>query len=158
MKITLDRLENIGWLFFFLGFIMTAIYGLSDIGLFGITFHSIFSDFLAAALIVFISLAVILIIGSTLFSAFSGHSENVKNGPIVIGTIVSVKQTGLEINNQPQLDINVQFTTTDGRLLTASDRKVVPLIDLAKVQPGERLHLRYNPDNPEEIMIDDDVD
>ncbi|MCL1917002.1 MAG: DUF3592 domain-containing protein [Peptococcaceae bacterium] len=86
-------------------------------------------------------------------SGCSGHSEAVKNGPLVIGTIVSVTQTGTYYNNNPQLEVTLRFVTDEGQEITASDRKIVALIDLAQFQKGARVPLRYNPENPEDITM-----
>ncbi|MCL2091615.1 MAG: DUF3592 domain-containing protein [Micrococcales bacterium] len=102
--------------------------------------------------------AVILITVSSLGKAFRRHGANVKTGPLVIGTVVETEQTGLRINDQPQLEVTLQFTTVDGRQVTASDHKVIPLHQLALVQPGASLPLRYDPQNPEKIMIETSAD
>jgi hypothetical protein len=101
--------------------------------------------------------ATILISLLCIFTVFLcgcfGHSQAVKNGPLVIGTIVSVKQTGTFYNNNPELEVTLQFITDEGQQVTASDRKVVVLIDLAQFQKEALVPLRYNPENPEEIMM-----
>lgn len=84
---------------------------------------------------------------------FLGPSEAVQNGPLVIGTIVDVKQTGNYFNYNPELEITFQFTTDDGKEITTSTREYVAMIDLAQFQRGAFVPLRYNPENPEEIMM-----
>jgi hypothetical protein len=96
---------------------------------------------------------ILLVVGQ-----FRRHSASVKAGPLVIATVVSTRQTGLQVNDQPQLEVSLQFTTSDGRQVTASDRKVIPLHQLALVQPGSSLPIRYDPANPEQIMIEANAD
>jgi hypothetical protein len=148
MKKTLDKLQKIGWLFFILGFLIP----------FPLVFLTKGEAISFILLAVFFGTAMLLLIGTTMFSAFSGHSKKVKNGPLVFGTVVSVKRTGLLVNHQPQLDIAMQFTTNDGQQITASDRRIISLTDLAQVQPGAMFPLRYNPENPEQIMIEKNAD
>ncbi|MCL1919006.1 MAG: DUF3592 domain-containing protein [Peptococcaceae bacterium] len=92
---------------------------------------------------------------SNIFAFMFGHNKKLKSGPLVIGRIISVKRTGMLINHQPQLEIEIQFTTTDGRQITTSDKRIVELHNLAQVQPGEMVSLRYNPENPQKIMIEE---
>lgn len=91
-------------------------------------------------------------------SIIGSLSSNVKNGILVIGTIVSLERTGTLVNNQPQVDITIKFTTTDGKEITASQRRIVPLTDIPQVQPEMMVPIRYDPNNPQKIMIDMDSD
>ena len=56
------------------------------------------------------------------------------------------------------MDITLQYTTIDGQQVIASCRSIVYLTDLARVQPGGMLPLRYDPANPQKIMIDKNAD
>jgi hypothetical protein len=89
---------------------------------------------------------------------FLGPSEAVENGPLVIGTIVSVKQTGSYFNYNPELEVTIKFTTDNGQQITTSVRKYVNMIDLAHFQIGSRVPVKYNPENPNEIMMAFELD
>ncbi|MCL2849934.1 MAG: hypothetical protein FWE61_07820, partial [Micrococcales bacterium] len=78
--------------------------------------------------------------------------------PLVFGVVESVRTTGLEVNNQPQLELTMQFTTLDGQPVTASLRKVVSHANLAQLGPGAQLAIRYNPEKPSEIMLETNAD
>ncbi|MCL1916998.1 MAG: DUF3592 domain-containing protein [Peptococcaceae bacterium] len=78
--------------------------------------------------------------------------KNIKNGPLVKGTVISVRE-GAFINYRPELFITVQFTTTDGKQVTATDRLVTSWIGLARIHPGAGIYLRYNPKNPQKIIL-----
>ena len=112
-------------------------------------------------IVILIVLGLVFIFAGAIILAFniigrfsSSRGNKVNNGILIFGTIVSVKRTGMMINHQPQFDISVKFTTSDGQQFTASDKKIVPLIDLSKVQPGAMIPIRYDPSNPQKIMID----
>jgi hypothetical protein len=149
MKKTWGRLQGIGWVLYILGFLIP----------FPLVFITQGKEPVVFVLLgVFFGTATLLLIGSTILSAFSGHSKKLKHGPLVFGTIVSVNRTGMLVNHQPQVDITVQFSIIDGQPLTGSDRRVVPLTELAQIQPGAMVPLRYNPEKPAEIMIDTQTD
>ncbi|MCL1918875.1 MAG: hypothetical protein FWG14_11250 [Peptococcaceae bacterium] len=49
--------------------------------------------------------------------------------------------------------ITVQFTTTDGKQVTATDRMVAAWTSVALIGAGAGISLRYNPENSQKIMI-----
>lgn len=65
--------------------------------------------------------------------------------------IEKVKQTGTEINNQPQLLFSVSFKDDMGQTYQASFKKVVDLLHLANLQPGGIIPIMYDPENPNKI-------
>jgi len=100
-------------------------------------------------------LGTVLIVGGALLGV---GGTRVKNGILAVGKIVSVRQTGLLVNHQPQLEITVQFSTADGREVSASLKKIVSLANLAQFQPGGLIPIRYDALHPQRIMLDNHAD
>ena len=74
-----------------------------------------------------------------------------------IGTeakVLQVRQTGAEVNQQPQLEFRLAFEDRQGHSHTCTVRKVVSLLDLAAV-PRERAHILYHPDDPAQVSMPD---
>jgi hypothetical protein len=74
-----------------------------------------------------------------------------------IGTearVVQVRQTGAEVNQQPQFEFSLAFEDRQGRGHTVTVRKVVSLLDLADV-PRERARILYHPDDPSQVSMPD---
>jgi len=65
--------------------------------------------------------------------------------------IEKVKQTGTEINNQPQLLFSVAYQDDMGQTYQASFKKVMDLLHLANLQPGNIIPIMYDPKNPNKI-------
>jgi hypothetical protein len=63
-----------------------------------------------------------------------------ERAPIGIGTVVAVSRTGLTVNDQPQLDIELDVDTPDGR---STARLLVDLTELSAVRPGVIVPVRY---------------
>ncbi|MBW4717962.1 hypothetical protein [Saccharothrix obliqua] len=85
----------------------------------------------------------------------SGRVHRVfRDAPIGIGRVVGVARTGLSVNDRPQLEIRLEVDTTDGRTLPATARELVDLTDLAAVQVGSTLPVRYLPDGRASIAAD----
>lgn len=58
-----------------------------------------------------------------------------------------MRQTGIEVNAQPQLAFQLAFEDRQGTAHAVTVRKVVSLLDLARV-PRERARILYHPDDP----------
>ncbi|MGC7096837.1 hypothetical protein ACPZ19_19370 [Amycolatopsis lurida] len=58
------------------------------------------------------------------------------------------------MNDQPQLEIQLQVDTADGRSFPATARQIVDLTDLAAVQPNATLPVRYLPDGRVTLATD----
>jgi len=106
----------------------------------------------AVTVVLFVAGLVAILVGAFLPSINVKNSA-VRNGPTVVGKLVSIGQTGTYVNQQPQCQLTVQFTTKDGQQVTASDLEVIMLTDLATWQTGRVVPLRYNPSNPQEMEI-----
>jgi len=104
----------------------------------------------------------IAIIGMSFYFSYSaavgGEGKEVSTGPLVIGKIQSAAQTGNFVNRNPQIEFSIQFFTQEGIQTTANDREIIPQLDLSQVQPGTLVPVRYNPKNPQDIMIDFNAD
>jgi hypothetical protein len=79
------------------------------------------------------------------FFAFRGRgsSRSLRGAPIGIGTVVSVRRTGLTINDQPQLELQLDVDTPDGHRFRGAARAIVDLTELGMVTPGATLPVRY---------------
>lgn len=68
--------------------------------------------------------------------------------------VLHVRQTGTEVNAQPQLAFQLAFEDRQGSTHTATVRKVVSLLDLPRV-PRERARILYHPDDPSQVLMPD---
>ena len=88
------------------------------------------------------------------------QSEDIINGPLVTGNILTVGQTGSSMmkraGQQPEysLSITLQFMTSEGQTVISTIQQWVMLTNIARIQAGASVPIRYNPMNPEQCMID----
>ncbi len=71
-----------------------------------------------------------------------------------IADVTNVKPTGSSINDQPEIEVDVQFETIDRKQVVASFKKVVLITQLHYLQPGMKLFIKYDAKNPKRIIID----
>jgi hypothetical protein len=90
---------------------------------------------------------VLLIVASLMLPTGSWYRKGKKflGAPIGIGTVVSARRTGLTVNDQPQLEILFDVDTADGQTFRGVARQLVDVTDLAMVEPGSTLAVRYRP-------------
>lgn len=83
-----------------------------------------------------------------------GSTRVPRGAPIGIGTVVSVRRTGLTVNDQPQLEIQLDVDTPDGHRFRGVARSIVDLTELAMVAPGATLPVRYRQDGKVALATD----
>ncbi|MBI2894751.1 MAG: hypothetical protein HYY06_14445 [Deltaproteobacteria bacterium] len=69
--------------------------------------------------------------------------------------ILAIGQTGMYINNNPQVQLALEVTPqVGGAPFQVTIKGVVPMIALSRVQPGSVVPVRYDPANPMNLAID----
>jgi hypothetical protein len=92
-----------------------------------------------AACVVFAVVAVLV--------PFTGRSRRAFRGaPIAIGTVASVRPTGLTVNDRPELELVLDVHTPDGHTFRGVARHLLHVTELGTVGPGATLPVRYRPD------------
>lgn len=93
--------------------------------------------------------------GEGIMAAFTGdNSSAFRDGLVGIGTIKSFGQTGLTVNDQPQIRIEFSVEGVDGKIFDSHATMIVPLTELALLQPGVVLPVRYLPDRTDKVEVD----
>lgn len=69
-------------------------------------------------------------------------------------TITGVTQTGMYLNEQPQIKMDLLVQLPGQAPYAAEHTEFVPLILLARVQPGAALPVRANPAEPQKVVVD----
>lgn len=81
-------------------------------------------------------------------------SKLMQTGVSAQAQILKVWQTGMSVNDQPQLGMLLQVQPTDGTPpFQAEAKKVVPLVQIPQFQPGGMLEVKYDPANPKEVAL-----
>lgn len=88
------------------------------------------------------------------------------NGTKSVGFVKSLAQTGTYINEQPEVRIAVEILQDNGSMAEAEVKTIVPLTELAQLQPGTPIPVVYDPttmecifDNtPDTELLQDKID
>jgi hypothetical protein len=80
-------------------------------------------------------------------------SKLMQTGVSAQAQIIKVWQTGMYVNEQPQIGLVLQVQPSNGAPFQAEAKKVVSMIQIPQFQPGQMLEVKYDPANPKEVAI-----
>ncbi|MDV7356097.1 hypothetical protein R4282_24160 [Rhodococcus oxybenzonivorans] len=93
--------------------------------------------------------------GDSVMAALTGtNSAAFRNGSVGIGTVRAVRQTGMTLNDQPEVRIDLGVEDADGKTFESHAKIIVPLTELALLRPGVVLPVRYVPGRTDKVEID----
>ncbi len=84
---------------------------------------------------------------------FSPNKKLLQQGLPGQATIVNVYQTGMMINNNPQIGLVLQINGPLGQYQTET-KAVIPMISIPQFQPGAVLPVKIDPSNRNNIALD----
>ncbi len=149
-------MKAIAWIVLLVGLVCTALF--ITTGLSGEDQLAWLNGYLAGPIILLFVAPTLFAFAGKLGGGFASLTGGVPKAflgaPIGMGTVVSVARTGLSVNDQPQLDIQVDVDTPDGRTFRGTARQIVDLTEIGAVQPGAVLPVRYLPDGRVALATD----
>ncbi|HWO62755.1 MAG TPA: hypothetical protein VNO31_22260, partial [Umezawaea sp.] len=149
-------MKAIAWIVLLVGLVCTALF--ITTGLAGEDQLSWLNGYLVGPIILLFVAPMLFAfagkMGGGLASLTGGVPKAFFGAPIGMGTVVGVSRTGLSVNDQPQLDIQLDVDTPDGRSFRGTARQIVDLTEMASVQPGAVLPVRYLPDGRVALATD----
>lgn len=108
-----------------------------------------------AGCVIPIATAVFAFSRADVLGALTGrNSAAFRDALVGVGTVTGVRQTGMTVNDQPQVRIDFSVEGADGRTFASHAKMIVPLTELALLQPGVVLPVRYRPDRTDKVEVD----
>ena len=87
-----------------------------------------------------------------------GHVNKSSCTVQTVGFIRSTQQTGMYVNENPQLLFELDALAEDGTVFQTSVRKIIPITEIAGMVPGRAIPIRYNSDDRTRAKWDDHPD
>lgn len=72
------------------------------------------------------------------------------------GDVLNYRQTGMYINEQPQVQFEIEYTDQQGHRRVTRCKKIVSLLDIHKLDNGPK-EIMYLPNEPEKIVFYEDL-
>ncbi|ABX06360.1 hypothetical protein Haur_3724 [Herpetosiphon aurantiacus DSM 785] len=85
--------------------------------------------------------------------AFGPNKKLLQQGLPGQATIINVYQTGMMVNNNPQIGLVLQIDGPLGQYQTET-KAVIPMISIPQFQPGAVLPVKIDPSNRNNIALD----
>ena len=107
-------------------------------------------------IVTFVLLLLYFIFSRTLFPLMQISKMKkrlIREGIEADAVLLNMEQTGLYVNNQPQIKLQVQVHPSTGRNFVSEVREVLTLIDLSQLRIGSTLKVKYNPANTKEVVV-----
>ena len=67
--------------------------------------------------------------------------------------VLTIERTGLYINHQPQVKMQMQVIPEKGRNFVAETSEVLSIFDIATIHAGSTVKVLYNPANTKEVAL-----
>ena len=77
----------------------------------------------------------------------------IKNGVTAQARVMKVWDTGVSINDNPQVGLLLHVTPTMSAAFDAEAKTIVSRLNAALVQPGITAEIKYDPQNPKRLQI-----
>lgn len=114
-------------------------------------------DTLGGPIIIGVAWGVILTFGGTL-SGFGRRTKVRGEAEIGVGRIVELSRTGLTVNDAPQYDVFIRVTPRAGDEFIGGLRMLVEPDDLASLQVGQPIPVRYSVSDQDTVELADITD
>lgn len=105
---------------------------------------------------VLLLVVVAFVFGHTIFPMAQNRRMKkrlLKEGVEAEAVLLNIEQTGMYVNHQPQLKLQVQVHPLNGRNFVTDVREVLTLKHLGRLRIGGRLKVKYNPANTKEVVM-----
>jgi hypothetical protein len=96
----------------------------------------------------------LVVVGLVIGRGASATDQILASGVTGTATITGVTQTGMYLNDQPRIKMDLLVALPGRAPYTAEHAEFVPLILLARVQPGATLPVKVDPANPQKVVVD----
>jgi hypothetical protein len=84
-----------------------------------------------------------------------GPSRSIlQNGIPAKAQILSVQQTGVMVNYQPQVAFQLEVTPPSGAPYQAQAKAVIPMVNIPQFQPGTEVPVKIHPTDPTRVVLD----
>jgi hypothetical protein len=106
-------------------------------------------------LVPLIVIPVMLIISAVVTLPFlrMAFPSEIKNGITAQAKVLKVWDTGVSINDNPQVGLQLEISPPSGRPFQAEAKTVVSRLNVALVQPGVGAEVKYDPQKPQRLQV-----
>ncbi len=75
------------------------------------------------------------------------------NGVEAKAVVLAIEQTGLYVEHQPQVKMQMQVIPERGRNFIAETNEILSVFDMATIRAGSTVKVKYDPDNMRDVSL-----
>ena len=109
------------------------------------------SDILPAVIAALICLAVTWLVIRPFARLF--FPPQIRNGVTTEARVLKVWDTGTTINDDPEVGLQLEFTSAEGVPLQVETKTIISRLKVALVQAGITAQVRYDPQKPQRLRV-----
>jgi hypothetical protein len=91
---------------------------------------------------------------SRAFGPFGPDQKVLEEGVAGEATILKVRQTGVMVNDQPQVALTLDVRISDWEPYQAETKMVIPIVNVPQFQPGAVVPVKVDPSNRSKVALD----
>ena len=94
---------------------------------------------------------------SSMVDSFSGEDiagDIRANGLLASGRVLKIWETGVRINNNPVVGFLLEVHAEGIEPYEAETKALISILWIPRIQPGEMLPIKYDPDEPSRVALD----
>ena len=109
---------------------------------------------------VLISVVVFGVVGFVIYRVvlkpMQTNKRLLQTGQRAKARILSIAETGVRVNNSPQVKLGLEIAPESGYPppYQTEARMLISIVQIPQFQPGAKLIVRFNPQNPAEVAIE----
>ncbi|WP_071442250.1 hypothetical protein [Traorella massiliensis] len=124
----------------------------------GVNYEGTYSHYISW---IITALTILMVVISILFVMHGMRKGQVRKKDCTVQTVGFIRtkqQTGIYVNENPQLLFELDALAKDGTVFQTSVQKIIPLTKIATMIPGMAIPIRYNSENRSQAVWDDNPD
>lgn len=105
--------------------------------------------------VIFFMPIVLIIVGVSLIPFYRIlFPMKIKNGVMTQAKVLEVRDTGVTVNDNPQVGMKLELRTQEGIRLEVEAKTIVSRLSVANVQPGIMANIIYDPLKPQRLVVE----
>lgn len=113
-------------------------------------------DFLNLTSLLVLACVGLIVVGSVLLFIFvfrAAQNPKIKNGALGQATILKIWETGLTVNDRPQIGFLLNVQHPDGSSYETETKAVIPIIHLPQFQPGATVAVKIDAKDRQRVAL-----
>jgi len=103
-------------------------------------------------------LTLLSLTGCSMIDRLSGVSDTKAlqtTGTAAKATILRIWDTGITVNEDPVIGMDIQVYPAEGETWRATiPKSLISRLDIPRIQPGQVVPVRFDPQNPQRVALD----